>query len=79
MGISHDMQHTTKEHLIIQITPDLDAMFLEDARLRSWEIDMSFRCLVIGWCLDIEEQREILRKEEFTSRINLILRPIASW
>ena len=32
-------------------------------RLRFWEIEDFFKCPVIGWCLDIAEQKELLRKE----------------
>ncbi len=32
-------------------------------RLRLWEIEGILKCPVIGWCLDIAEQKEILRKE----------------
>jgi len=32
-------------------------------RLRFWEIEGFFKCPVVGWCLDIAEQKEMLRKE----------------
>jgi len=32
-------------------------------RLRFWEVEGYFKCPVIGWCLDIAEQKEIVRKE----------------
>jgi hypothetical protein len=63
MGISDNMQLTTHERLMSYIAPDLTEGLAEPPRLRSWEIDASFKCPVIGWCLDIAEQREILRKE----------------
>jgi len=31
--------------------------------LRIWEIQERFKCPVIGWCLDISEQKEVLKKE----------------
>jgi DNA repair exonuclease SbcCD ATPase subunit len=63
MGIPNNMQITTHEHLMNDMAPDLTARLAGPPRLRSWEIDASFKCPVIGWCLDIAEQREILRKE----------------
>lgn len=39
-------------------------LFVDDhARLRIWEIQERFKCPVIGWCFDIAEQQEVLRKE----------------
>jgi len=35
-------------------------------RLRFWEIEDFFKCPVIGWCLDIAEQKELLRKERIS-------------
>ena len=32
-------------------------------RLRFWEVEGFFKCPVAGWCLDIAEQKEIVRKE----------------
>lgn len=36
-------------------------------RLRFWEIEPFFKCPVIGWCLDVAEQREAFRKEGTSS------------
>jgi len=35
-------------------------------RLRIWQIQERFKCPVIGWCLDIAEQKEVLRKERIS-------------
>jgi hypothetical protein len=35
----------------------------EPFRLKPWEINDSFKCPVIGTCLDITEQKQILKKE----------------
>ena len=34
----------------------------DHARLRFWEVEGFFKCPVAGWCLDIPEQKEIVRK-----------------
>jgi hypothetical protein len=62
MGISKNMQ-PPHGHLISEIQPDWPGRLTEPCRLRFWEIEDFFKCPVIGWCLDIAEQREILRKE----------------
>lgn len=43
---------------------------LDSPRLRFWEIEDFFQCPAIGWCLDIAEQREILRKERICIKDN---------
>jgi hypothetical protein len=63
MGISNNMQLTTHEHPMSEVAPDLTERLTGPPRLRFWEIDDSFKCPVVGWCLDMAEQREILRKE----------------
>jgi hypothetical protein len=63
MGISDNMHLTEHERLMSDMAPDLPESIGEPSRLRFWEIDASFKCPVIGWCLDIAEQRKILRKE----------------
>jgi len=36
---------------------------IDPRRMRFWEVEGYFKCPVVGWCLDIAEQKEILRKE----------------
>jgi hypothetical protein len=45
------------------LVPDPQLSLNDPPRLRFWEIEGFFKCPVIGWCLDIAEQREVLRKE----------------
>ena len=47
------------ELLVPEILEPLD----HPPQLRFWEIESFFKCPVIGWCLDVAEQRELLRKE----------------
>jgi len=63
MVATNNIQLTTHGHLISEIAPDLSERLSGPPRLRFWEIEDFFKCPVIGWCLDIAEQREILRKE----------------
>jgi hypothetical protein len=44
-------------------TPEILEPLDHPPRLRFWEIEPFFKCPVIGWCLDVAEQREVLRKE----------------
>jgi len=43
--------------------PGRQLSFGDFPRLRFWEIEGFFKCPVIGWCFDIAEQKEVLRKE----------------
>jgi hypothetical protein len=49
-------------YLSSEVAPDWRAIG-EPLRLKAWEINDSFKCPVIGTCLDITEQRQILKKE----------------
>jgi len=57
-----EMDLGTDNYLPSEIAPDLDAIG-EPFRLKLWEIDDSLKCPVIGTCLDISEQKQILKKE----------------
>ena len=49
-----------------QLTPfsrDPELLFDEGPRLKFWEIEGIFKCPVVGWCLDLAEQKEVLRRE----------------
>ena len=37
-------------------------------RLRFWEIETFFKCPVAGWCIDLGEQREIIRKYGYSTK-----------
>jgi hypothetical protein len=63
MDISDSIWLERYIHLISDTAPHMNKGLSESPRLRFWEIDDSFKCPVIGWCLDIPEQREILKKE----------------
>ena len=58
----NEMDLRSDNYLSSEIAPDWRAIE-EPLRLRFWEIDDSFKCPVIGTCLDITEQRQILKKE----------------
>jgi hypothetical protein len=43
--------------------PGSQLSFDDHPRLRFWEIEGFFKCPVVGWCFDVAEQKEVLRKE----------------
>ena len=45
------------------LAPGPQLSFDSHTRLTIWEIEEFFKCPVIGWCFDIVEQKEALRKE----------------
>ncbi len=53
----------SKKYPSPEIAPDRGVID-KPLRLKVWEIDDPFKCPVVGWCLDMGEQREILRKEK---------------
>jgi hypothetical protein len=63
MNISDNIWLERYNHLMSDALPHMNERLGESLRLRFWEIADSFKCPVIGWCLDIPEQREILKKE----------------
>jgi hypothetical protein len=42
--------------------------FDSQTRLKIWEIAEHFKCPVIGWCFDIAEQKEMLRKDGMSTK-----------
>jgi hypothetical protein len=61
----HDLNETdlgSDEYLPSEIAPDRKAVD-KPLRLKAWEISDSLKCPVIGTCLDIAEQKQILKKE----------------
>ena len=63
MQIPNQIQSIAGGHRINFISPEPMGALDERPRLRFWEIEALFKCPAIGWCLNIVEQREILRKE----------------
>ena len=63
MEISNSVKEYTPKHPMSGRVPGMTEGLEEPPRLRFWEIDASFKCPVIGWCLDVYEQRKILKKE----------------
>jgi hypothetical protein len=59
---SSEMDVGSERYAPSEIAPDRGDID-KPLRLKTWEIDDSFKCPVVGWCLDMGEQREILRKE----------------
>ncbi len=59
-GIMPGIPGTAKAHAM----DDLGEVFHETAPQprKIWEIDPVFRCPVVGFCLDLEEQKQILKK-----------------
>ena len=53
-------QWTLDDELLV---PELPEPLDQPPRLRFWEMEPFFKCPVIGWCLDVADQREALRKE----------------
>jgi hypothetical protein len=51
------------DQLLGSLAPEIQLSFDSHTRLRIWEIEELFKCPVIGWCFDIAEQKEVLRKE----------------
>ena len=45
------------------LVPDPQLSLENPPQLRFWEIEGFFKCPVIGWCLNIAEQKEMLKKE----------------
>lgn len=54
------------DQLLGSLVPEIQLSFDSHTRLRIWEIEELFKCPVIGWCFDIAEQKEVLRKEEIS-------------
>jgi len=50
------------DHLPGEITSDLTGSIYKPLPLRFWEIDLIFKCPVVGTCLDMSEQKQILKK-----------------
>lgn len=50
------------DHLPGEITYDLTGSIDRHFPLRFWEIDLIFKCPVVGTCLDMPEQKQILKK-----------------
>ncbi len=50
------------DHLPGEITSDLTGSIDKPLPLRFWEIDLIFKCPVVGTCLDMSEQKQILKK-----------------
>jgi hypothetical protein len=63
MEILNNIDLTAQEHLISGIQPDLVESLADFSCLRLWEIEDFFQRPIIGWCLDIADQGEILRKK----------------
>ena len=59
-GASHLV---TGDQLLGSLAPETQLSFDGLTRLRIWEIEDRFKCPVIGWCFDVEEQKDVLRKE----------------
>ena len=51
------------DQLMGLLAPESQLSLHNHTRLRIWEIEERFKCPVIGWCFDIAEQKEVLRKE----------------
>ena len=51
------------DQLIGPRAPEPQLSLDNSRRLRIWEIEQRFKCPVIGWCFDIAEQKEVLRKD----------------
>jgi len=50
------------DHLPGEITSDLTGSIDKPLPRRFWEIDLIFKCPVVGTCLDMTEQKQILKK-----------------
>ncbi|RZB33470.1 MAG: hypothetical protein SRB2_04023 [Desulfobacteraceae bacterium Eth-SRB2] len=50
------------DHLTSEITSDLTGSIDRHLPLKFWEIDLIFKCPVVGTCLDMSEQKQILKK-----------------
>lgn len=50
------------DHLPGEIISDLSGSIDKPLPLRFWEIDLIFKCPVVGTCLDMSEQKQILKK-----------------
>jgi len=63
-----NMTHTAlpyqshKNRFLCEFGPDLTAIMEKPAPLRFWETDHMFSCPVIGTCLTIAEQKQLLKK-----------------
>ena len=65
LQIVYTNQWTPGDKLLVSELPDvLD----HSPRLKLWEIEPFFTCPMIGWCLNIAEQGEILKKERLSSK-----------
>jgi hypothetical protein len=58
----NEMDLGSDNYLPSEVAPDWRAIG-KPFRLKLWEINDSFKCPVIGTCLDITEQKQILKKE----------------
>jgi hypothetical protein len=56
----------TGDQLMGSLVPEPRLPLDDQPRLRFWEIEAFFKCPVIGWCFDIAEQKEVLRKEKIS-------------
>lgn len=59
-GASHLV---TGDQLLGSLAPEPQLSFNGQTQLRIWEIEDRFKCPMIGWCFDITEQKEVLKKE----------------
>ena len=53
----------TSDPLRVPFVSEPQLCFDDRRRLRFWEIEGVLKCPVVGWCLDLAEQKEVLRKE----------------
>ena len=56
------------DQLMGLLVPEPQLSLNHHTRLRIWEIQERFKCPVIGWCFDITEQKEVLRKEGISTK-----------
>jgi hypothetical protein len=69
-----DLQSSGPIHLVAGdqlmdlVAPQLQLFLDRHARLSIWEIQERFKCPVIGWCFDIAEQKEVLKKEGISTK-----------
>jgi hypothetical protein len=66
MQTTNELHSNAGEYAISNSARESIGGLAECHRLRFWEIEEYFKCPVVGWCLDIAEQKDILRKERIS-------------
>jgi hypothetical protein len=62
LQVSEAIRSVADDPFLGSIFPESQPSVDGQTRLRIWEIEDRFKCPMIGWCFDISEQKEVLRK-----------------